>query len=112
MALPPFAALEARLAARVVGALANLALTDGVASYTAVLDRNVQRIGEHGQFVESRDQLTFSKADAPRLAAGLVLRADPAVYSVDQLLAMAATVWTLDALESDDGAVAVWWVRS
>lgn len=111
MPVPAFAVLESRLASAVVGMLANVALTDGAASYTAVLDSNVQRVGEYGQFSESRDQITFNKAAAPALAAGLVLNADPAVYSVDQLLAMPSTTWTLDALESDDGLVAVWWTR-
>lgn len=91
--------------------LANIALTDGAASYTAVLDRNVARVGEYGNFIESRDQIAFRKSAAPLLSAGLVLNADPAVYSIDQLLAMPATSWTLDALESDDGMVAVWWTR-
>lgn len=111
MAVPAFSDLEARLADKAVRAFANITLTDGVASYSAVLDRNVQRVGEYGQFVESHDQITFNKYAAPALAAGLVLAADPAVYSVDQLLAMPATSWTLDALESDDGMVAVWWTR-
>lgn len=111
MAAPAFAALESRLAATVVARFANVALTDGTTAFTAVLDRNVQRVGEYGQFVESRDQLTFDKSAAPALAPGLVLNADPAVYSVDDLLAMPVTSWTLDALESDDGFAAVWWTR-
>lgn len=109
--MPAFAALESRLASAVIGTLGNIALTDGVTSYSAVLDRNVQRVGEYGQFVESRDKIAFNKSVAPALEPGMVLAADPAVYSVAELLAMSATSWTLDALESDDGMVAVWWTR-
>lgn len=106
-----FSELESMLADNAVRAFSNIALTTGVASCTAVLDRNVERLGEYGQFAESRDRLTFSKASAPPLAVGVVLTADPAVYSAAQRLAMPVSSWTLDELESDDGLVAVWWTR-
>lgn len=111
MALPAFATLETRLAAKTVSAFSNLALALGAARFTAVLDRNVQRVGEFGQFIESRDQLTINKADIPELSVGTVLTADAAAYTAAELLALPRASWTLDALESDDGFIAVWWAR-
>lgn len=111
MSLPAFAVLEARLAAATVSAFANIVLTDGAHRYSAVLDRGVERVGEYGQFIESRDQLSFDKLAAPALAAGLVLQADPAYYTTAELLAMPRLRWTLDALQSDDGSISVWWTR-
>lgn len=108
---PAFANLEARLAAVTVARLANIALAAGTARYTAVLDRAVERLGEYGQFIESRDQITFNTMTAPDLAVGLVLQADPEQYSFDELRAMPRTTWTLDALQSNDGHLAVWWTR-
>ena len=108
---PAFANLEARLAAVTVARLANIALVSGTARYAAVLDRAVERLGEYGQFIEARDQLSFDTQTAPGLAAGLVLRADPEQYSFDDLQVMPRSEWTLDALQSNDGLVAVWWTR-
>lgn len=115
MSLPAFARLETRLAAKTANALSNIALAVGAASCKAVLDRAVEKVGEFGQFVERRDQLTFAKsalpALAPPLAPGLVVTADAAQYTTDELLALPRASWTLDALESDDGYLQVWWTR-
>lgn len=111
MALPNFAALEARLATQVVSAFGNIVLTAGGQRYFAVLDTGVERVGEFGQFAESRDRLTFDKQSAPALTPGLLLEADPGYYSMDELLALPRTQWTLDAESSDDGRVSEWWVR-
>lgn len=111
MPVPAFAALESRLAAATVGAFSNIVLTDGAYRYSAMLDRGVERVGEFGQFVESRDQLSFLKTDAPALNSGAALNADAGYYTTADLLAMQRTSWTLDALASDDGHIAVWWTR-
>jgi hypothetical protein len=109
--MPAFAALEARLAAATVSAFANIVLTDGAYRYSAVLDRGVERVGEYGQFTESRDQLSFDNLAAPALTPGLALNADPDYYSANDLVDMPRRQWTLDALQSDDGRVSVWWTR-
>lgn len=111
MTQPRFARLESRLAAASVRAFGNIMLSDGVQSVSAVIDRNVERLGQFGEMVERRDRITFSLSGSPELASGLRLFADPDAYTPDELLAMPCTEWTLDALESDDGLVAVWWVK-
>jgi hypothetical protein len=111
MPQPRFARLETRLAAVSVRTFGNVALTDGLQRFPAVLDRNVERLGGFGEMAERRDRLTFDLANAPCLSAGLVLSADPEQYTAEELLAMPCSEWTLDALESDDGLVAVWWVK-
>lgn len=109
--LPQMAELERMTAEVGIGLLANRVLTDGAERYQAIVDRNVERLGEYGQMVERRDRLTLVAAGAVRPRTGDTLEADPTYYSAAELAAMDKTDWTLEMLESDDGHVMVWWAR-
>lgn len=108
-----FATLEADLATTVVGTFANVYLvraSDSVA-FTAVLDRAVERVGEYGQVIDRRDQLTVQTVDGLTLAGGDTLAADPDEYTPDALAALPRSAWVLDGLASDDGYVQTWYTR-
>jgi len=110
-ALPPFAALEARLASTALETFHNIHLTDGVNVVGAVLDRGVEFMGEYGLTGERRDRITVQVADAAWFANGLAIQADPNTYSVADLLAMERTTWTLDRMAADDGLLVSWWLK-
>lgn len=110
-ALPPFAALELRLASVTLATFHNIHLTDGVNVVGAVLDRGVEFIGEYGLTGERRDRITVKVADAAWFANGLAIQADPNTYSVAELLAMERTTWTLDRMAADDGLLVSWWLK-
>lgn len=110
-ALPPFAALESRLASVTLDTFHNIHLTDGVNVIGAVLDRGVEFMGEYGLTGERRDRITVQVADAAWFANGLAIQADPNTYSVADLLAMERTTWTLDRVAADDGLLVSWWLK-
>jgi len=49
--------------------------------------------------------------DAARFSGGAVLTADPATYSVDEIMALPVSTWKLDRKISDDGHVVSWWLK-
>lgn len=110
-ALPPFAALESRLASVSLETFHNIHLTDGVNVFGAILDRGVEYVGEYGLTGERRDRITVSLADASWFANGLQVQADPLTYSVADLLAMERTSWFLDREAANDGHLVSWWLK-
>ena len=96
MTAPAFAAIETSMATAMLAAFANITLVNGSDVFDAVLDSGVEFVGEYGLTGDLRDRLTVLKSDAREFANGLVLHADPATYSVDELLAMTRSAWTLD----------------
>ncbi len=110
-ALPPFAAIEAQLAETSMEVFENIHLLIGVDVIGAVLDRGVDPIGEFGMTNERRDRITVHVDDAVNFANGVAVQADPGTYTVDQLLAMERYTWTLDSEASNDGLLAVWWLK-
>lgn len=111
MSLPRFAALEARVASLVSSVFGNVhLLVAGTVQVTAVLDRSIERIGEFGAVVSMSDRITVPRAVAAGFAPGATVVADPARYTVDEILSMPRSSWTLDSLASSDGALSVWWL--
>lgn len=111
MPLPSFYMIERKLAAVNVSAFCNRVLVKGGVQFNAILDRNINRFGEYDLNAERQDRMTVSLADSPALAVGDVVSMDPAYYTGTELAAEPKTSWRLDRKESDDGAVAVWWLR-
>ena len=89
----------------------NIMLSDGVSVFAATLDRDIEFTGDYGSMSERRARITVPRAIAAGFVRGGVLSADPATYSVDEILAMEKSRWKLDALEKDDGRVVSWWLR-
>jgi hypothetical protein len=99
------------MATAMLAAFSNITLTDGVRVFGAVLDRNVETMGEYGLTGERRMRIQVLRSDSSGFTGGKVLQADPATYSVDELLAMDRNSWTLDRLADDDGIVVSWWLK-
>lgn len=110
-ALPPFAAMETRLAAVSLETFHNIHLTDGVNVFGAILDRGVEFVGEYGLTGERRDRITVALADASWFANGVAIHADPNTYPVAELLAMEKTSWYLDREAANDGHLVSWWLK-
>lgn len=111
MAQPLFASLESRLATGIVAAFDNIRLTDGARAFSAVMDRNVEFIGEHGLTSDRRTRITVTKSAAVGFASGLALTVDPATYTTNEILAMERSAWVLDRLAEDDGHTEIWWLK-
>ena len=106
-----FAAFEASLSDTMVETFSNLVLTNGVSVVDAVLDRGAEFVGEYGLTGERRDRITIKKADAWWFANGVTIKADPATYTIDELLAMERHTWVLDRVDTDDGMLVSWWLK-
>lgn len=106
-----FSTVEARLAAAVIAQIGNITLSDGVNVIRADMRRGVDFVGEYGITGERRDRITVLKSDASWFVNGLSIQADPRTYSVDELLAMERTSWTLDRMAEDNGYLVSWWLR-
>ncbi len=111
MSMPSFATLERRLAAVNVGAFCNRVMLKGTTQFKAVIDRNLNPLGEYDLTQARQDRMTVDLANAPALAIGDTVSMDPGYYSAPELAAESKTRWVLDRKESDDGLVAVWWLR-
>ena len=113
MPAPAFAQLEATLASSTLATFENvrLILADGVTAFGAVLDTDVEVLGEFGLTGEARSRISVSSADAANFTGGAIVNLDPATYTTDEILAMPRASWRLDRQASDDGHVAVWWLK-
>jgi hypothetical protein len=111
MPLPSFATLERRLAAVNVGAFCNRVLVKGGVRFNAVLDRDLNPVGDFDLTAHRQDRLTLDLANAPALAIGDTVSMDPDWYTAPELAAESKTSWKLERKDSDDGTVAVWWLK-
>jgi hypothetical protein len=111
MPAPAFASIERRMATALMSAFGNIVLTDGVVAFGAVLDNDVESFGEFGLTGERRSRISVLRDDAARFSGGAVLTADPATYSVDEIMALPVSTWKLDRKISDDGHVVSWWLK-
>lgn len=109
MAVPAFAALESRVAARTLAMLANARLTDGTLTFDALLDREAYPIGLYAEAADTRHVMTLAQADFEALAANAVIAYDPASYTSAWIAAQPRNNWVIDKIESRDGnLVKVW----
>lgn len=107
----PAAKLENALANAEIAVHANIALTDGVRQFKAVLDRSVETVGEFDLTGERRDRITVLNSVSGNFVPGMALEVDPAFYTVDEILSMPRAQWKLDRKDEDDGHVTVWWLK-
>lgn len=108
-----FSQLEATLASSTLAAFENvrLILADGVSAFVAVMDTDVEVLGEFGLTSEARSRVSVASADAANFTGGATISLDPATYTTDEILAAPRAAWKLDRKASDDGHVAVWWLK-
>lgn len=109
----PFASIESTLAATSVATFENIRMIAGAVPFGAVMDRDVDTIGEYGLSGERRDRITVLKSASASagLAGGVAVSADPAYYTASEIAAMVPSSWVVDRLAVDDGHVVSWWLR-
>ena len=111
MPQPLGAALESFTATLNVGVLGNVWLVKGGQPFLAIVDRGIEMVGEFGISAARQDRLTVVLSASPPLVVGDTVEADSAHYTTSELLAMVKTQWVIDRPESNDGAMAAWWLR-
>lgn len=111
MGIPAFASIEATISAMAHAVFTNLVLTDGSRTFSVVLDRAAEVMGEFGLTGETRHRIKLLRAASNGLAIGDTLTPDPATYTPAEIAAMPRQSFVLDRVESDDGHIVGWWLK-